>query len=208
MKTSPSPSGSSQPRHLQDRAAEDLRFIRATMERAASFTAVPGWGTVAIALTALAAAALAAQQPTQTRWLLVWLAEAALAVLIAAVSILLKARRLRVPLFRGSGARFLFGLGPPFIAAALLTLVLYRAGLFDLLPGLWLLLYGAGVVTGGAFSVRAVPTMGLCFMALGAAVLLLPTGGGPGGYADAAMAIGFGGLHLGFGAVIAWKHGG
>lgn len=189
--------------HLQHRAAEDLRFIRATMERAASFTAVPGWGTITIALTALAAALIAARQPTEARWLLVWLAEAALAALIAAASIVLKARRLRVPLLRGSGARFLFGLGPPFIAAALLTFVLYRVELFDLLPGLWLLLYGTGVVTGGAYSVRAVPAMGLCFMVLGAAALLLPIRA-----EDVVMTIGFGGLHLAFGAVIAWKHGG
>jgi hypothetical protein len=173
------------------------------MERAASFTAVPGWGTVAIALTALATATLAARQSTETRWLLVWLGEAALAALIAAASIALKARRLRVPLLRGSGARFLFGLGPPFIAAAILTFVLHRAGLYGLLPGLWLLLYGAGVVTGGAYSVRVVPAMGICFMVLGTVALLLPIGA-----RDAVMALGFGGLHLAFGSIIAWKHGG
>ena len=197
------PSEPQHPRHLQHRAADDLRFIRATMERAVSFTAVPGWGNVAIAVTALAAAALAARQPTEARWLLVWLGEAALAALIAMASIALKARRLRVPLLRGSGVRFLFGLGPPFFAAALLTFVLYRAGLFDLLPGLWLLLYGAGVVTAGAYSVRVVPAMGLCFMALGTAALVILIEA-----TDTVMAIGFGGLHLVFGAVIAWKHGG
>lgn len=190
-------------RRLQDRAADDLRFIRTTMERAGSFTAVPGAGTLLIGLTALAAAALAARQPNEARWLLLWLAEAAIAVSIAGWTMIRKARAMRVPLFRGSGLRFLFGLLPPFVAAAILTPVLFHAGHAELLPGLWLLLYGTGVVTGGAFSVRLVPAMGLTFMALGAATLLF--GLEP---RDLLMAIGFGGLHLIYGAIIVRRHGG
>jgi len=191
------------PSPTHDRAAADLRFIRATMERAGSFTAVPGLGTIAIGITALAAAPLAAHQPSTARWLLVWLAEAALAVSIGIGFMARKAQAQKVPILRGSGARFLFGLCPPFLAAALLTLVLYRAGLVEILPGLWLLLYGTGVTTAGAFSVRLVPAMGLCFMATGALALFLPSAGG-----DLFMAIGFGGLSIVFGAVIARRHGG
>jgi hypothetical protein len=84
-----------------------------------------------------------------------------------------------------------------------LTAVLLKAGLFGALPGVWLLLYGTGVVTGGAFSVRTVPVMGLGFMVLGSAALLAPAAWG-----DAMMACGFGGLHIVFGSVIAWRHGG
>jgi hypothetical protein len=185
------------------RALDDLRFIRETMARASSFTAVPGWGTVAMGLTALVAAVLAVRQTTAAGWLITWLVAAALALALGLGAILLKARAVRAPLLRGAGARMVLGFCPPVAAGAVLTAVLYRAGLVDALPGTWLLLYGAGVMTGGAFSVRAVPVMGLCFMVLGALAFLAP-----GGWGDALMAAGFGGLNIVFGAVIAWKYGG
>src|SRR5260370_19929362 len=70
------------PRPLHDRALDNLRFIRQTMERAGSFTAVPGWGQVAVGVTALAAAFLAARQPTPELWLATWLGEAVVALAI------------------------------------------------------------------------------------------------------------------------------
>src|SRR3989442_12452757 len=66
----------SSPRPLRDRAVDDLRFIRQTMERAGSFTAVPGWGQAAGGATALAPAFLAARQPSVELWLAAWLGEA------------------------------------------------------------------------------------------------------------------------------------
>jgi len=87
-------------------------------------------------------------------------------------------------------------------AAALLTVPLFRAHLAQTLPGAWLLLYGVGVITGGAFSVSIVPVMGICFMMTGAAGLFFPPLG------NWAMAAGFGGLHILFGIWIARRHGG
>lgn len=126
---------------LQAHAMDNLRFIRRTMERTGSFTALSGWGFSTVGIMG--------------------------------------------------------------VAAALLTPVLFGAGLTHLLPALWLLLYGAGVVTGGTFSVSVVPVMGVTFMVVGAAALLSPAAWG-----DAFMAIGFGGLHIIFGALIARRHGG
>jgi hypothetical protein len=186
-----------------DRALEDLRFIRETMERASAFTAVPGWGTVAMGLTALVAALLATRQATAETWLIYWLAGAAIALCIGVGTMVRKARAAGSPLLRGAGARMVLGFSPPVAAGAGLTAVLYSAGLFEALPGTWLLLYGAGVITGGTFSVRAVPIMGFCFMVLGALAFLAPAGWG-----DAFMAAGFGGLNIAFGAIIAWKYGG
>jgi hypothetical protein len=182
---------------------DNLRFIRETMEGAAYFTAVSGLGEVTVGLTAVAASYVAARQATVSGWLLVWLWEALLAFLITTGTIVWKARRSETDLFSGPGRRFALGLFPPLIAGALLTPVLLTSGDVDVLPGLWLLLYGAGVVTGGAFSVRTVPVMGLAFMGLGAVALVAPSS-----WRDGLLAAGFGGLHVLFGAVIAWRHGG
>jgi hypothetical protein len=153
-------------------------------------------------LTAMGASILASKQPTSPGWLLVWLAEAALALVIAVLTIRQKARKSNQPAFSGPASRFILSLAPPLLAGALLTVVLYR-DIFPYLPGLWLLLYGTGVVTGGAFSIRVVPMMGLCFMLAGAAALFSPAGWG-----NTYMLIGFGGLHIVFGSIIARRYGG
>jgi hypothetical protein len=188
---------------LEDRAADNLRFIRETMERAGSFTAVPGWGGVAIGFSALAAAAMASHQPTAAGWIFVWLAEAALATVLAVLTVAHKAHAARVPLFSGPGRKFALGFAPPMIVGALLTAALYRDGDLRLLPGMWLLLYGTAVVSSGSFSVRVVPMMGVCFIALGAAALV-----SPGSWGNGYMMAGFGGLQILFGLIIAQKYGG
>lgn len=182
---------------------DNLRYIRLAMERAGSFTSVPGLGGTLMGCTALVAAALAARQRYATRWLAIWVAEAALALLIGIAAAAQKSARARMPLFSAPGRRFLAGFVPPMAAGALLTLVWFRAGAYNFLPGTWLLLYGAGVVSGGAASVRVVPLMGVCFMAAGAAALV-----GPAGWGNLLLAGGFGGLHILFGIVITVKYGG
>jgi hypothetical protein len=189
---------------LGDRALDHLRYIRETMERAGSFTAVPGWGVAGIGATALATAAIAARQPTAVAWLVTWLTEAAIAIALAGLALWRKARASGVPLLSGPFRRFAFSFSMPLLAGAALTLaVFFRAGAVEPLPGLWLLLYGTAVVCGGVFSVRIVPVMGLCFMALGAATLVAPAVWG-----DALLAAGFGGLHIVFGVLIARRYGG
>ena len=192
-----------EPVRLEVRAADNLRFIRETMENAGRFTAVPGWGGVGMGVTALAAAIVASFQLTTARWFAVWLAELAVAVMIAGCATVLKARAAKVQVFSAAGRRFALSFVPPLLVGALLTIVLYQAGLTHVLPGMWLLLYGTAVVTGGAFSVRVVPVMGLCLMVTGAAALLAPAAWG-----NIFMAIGFGGLQIVFGALIAHRHGG
>ena len=191
-----------EPRSLGVHALNDLRYIRQTMENAASFTAVPGWGGVAVGVTALLAAAVASQTGANT-WLVIWLCEALVAAVVGIWAMLHKARAVGVSLRRGSGRKFLFGLCPPLLAGGCLTVALMRSGQTAAMPGTWLLLYGVATLTAGTFSVRIIPVMGLCFMALGATALLLPAAWG-----DALMALGFGGLHVVFGLLIARRHGG
>lgn len=191
------------PPALHLRALDNLQFIRETMEGATRFTAVSGLGEATVGATALVAAWIAAQQTSPAGWLLIWLLEAAVALVLTTGAFAWKARRAKISLDSQPGRRFALSLLPPLCAGAVLTAVLLRAGMFSSLPGVWLLLYGTGVVTGGAFSVRTVPVMGLGFMAAGAAALFAPAAWG-----DVMMAAGFGGLHIFFGAVIAWRHGG
>lgn len=188
---------------LHERALSDLSFIRAAMERAGSFTAVPGWGGAGMGVVALVAAPLAAHQPSANRWLVVWLLAAAVAAPLALWAMVRKARHAGQPLLSGAGRKFALGFAPPLLAAAVLTPALWRAGTPELLPGVWLMLYGVGVVTGGAASVRVVPVMGAVLMGLALGALVTPAAWG-----DAWMGTGFGAVQLGFGLHIARRHGG
>ena len=188
---------------VRSHAAANLRYIREAMESAGAFTAVSGWGQAAVGATALATAALAARQPTRERWLLVWLGEAAIAVAISAAAMAWKSRRRSLPLFSGGSRRFWPGFAAPLTVGALLTAALYSRGLFELMPGVWLLLFGAAVVGGGVVSVPLVRAMGWSFVALGVGALFSPPT-----FADAFLAAGFGGLLAGFGVAIARRHGG
>ena len=184
-------------------AMKDLRFIREVMERSATFTAVSGWGTILMGCTALITAMAASRTDDAEGWLLLWLVEAILAVLIGIVSMGYKARSVRTSLLSAAGWRFMLNLFVPVLAGVPLTVVLYQHGLVSILPGLWLSLYGIGIVTGGAFSVRVVPIMGFCFIAVGIVSLFSPPLWG-----NAFMALGFGGLHILFGGIVAWRYGG
>lgn len=192
-----------EPTALHTHAMDSLRYIRETMERATAFTAISGWGLVIVGATATAAAVLASRVSSPEAWLVIWLAEALVSLAIAGGTTVRKARASKMPLFSMPGKRFALSFSPPMVVGALLTAVLYRAGLSGALPGAWMLLYGTGIVTGGAFSVKVVPVMGLCFMAVGATALFLPVSWGAG-----LMVAGFGGLHIVFGIIIVRRYGG
>jgi hypothetical protein len=191
------------PPALHERAMSNIQFIRETMERATLFTAVPGWGGAAMGVVALGTATIAGFQTKTPYWLATWLVGALVSIGVGGFALWRKARNLNHALFSGSGRRFLLSFSPPIVVGALLTVVLYRHRAADLLPGTWLLLYGTGVMGGGAFSVRAVPLMGLLFTALGSVAIFLPLTVG-----NWFMAAGFGVLHIVFGIVIARRHGG
>jgi hypothetical protein len=188
---------------IHDHAIENLRYIRETMERAGSFTGVPGWGGAAMGVLALAAAVVAGMQPTRERWLLVWLGSAVLAFVAGAAGMYLKTRRRSESVLSPAGRKFALGFAPPVLAGAALTAALAAAGQYDMLPGLWLLLYGAAVTTGGAFSQRIVPVTGAVFMLFGVAALLAPAA-----WHNLLLAGGFGLVHVVSGLVIARRYGG
>lgn len=192
-----------EPPALHARAMDNLAFIRNTMEAAGSFTAVSGWGMVAVGALATLVAVIAERQPTPLGALRVWLVSAVLLPLVMLGAIVHKARRAKMPLLSGPARKFVLSFSPPMIVGTLLTVVMYRGGLVDAIPGMWLLLYGTAVVAGGAFSVQIVPVMGLCFMAAGILALFSPMA-----WSQWIMGAAFGGLHIVFGIPIARRHGG
>lgn len=202
MSLPPSTRAERGPLALHDRAVADLRFIRQTMEGAAAFTTISGVGLVIIGVSALAAGALAGRTPGG-EWLGVWVAEAALALVVGVLSTARKTRAARLPLLAGPLRKFGLALAAPLVVGGVLTIALARAATYAVLPGAWLMLYGSGLLAGGAFSIRLVPIMGACFLGLGIATTVAPVWCGP-----PAMLLGFGGLHVLFGALVARGHGG
>jgi hypothetical protein len=192
-----------EPIALHTQAMDNLRYIRSTIESAGSFTAVPGRGGMLMGATAVFAAFAAHLSRSPRAWLAVWMAEGLLAFFIGVVFSCRKARMNRTPLLSRPFRRFVLAIAPSVFVGAVLTFVLFDAGLVRLIPAIWLLLYGAGVASGGAFSVRVVPVMGMSFLALGSVAAFAPAAWG-----DAFLATGFGGLHIVFGWLIERRFGG
>lgn len=199
----PSDEQTSEPVNLSDRAMENLRFIRDTMERSTYFTAVPGYGGMLMGVTAIVAAYIAAQQIYLRDWLITWLVEAGLAFSIGLLAMWQKSKIAGDSLFSIPAKKFAFGFTPSLIAGVAITFGLWRYEHYEMMAPVWMLLYGASVVTGGAFSVRIVPVMGWLFITLGALGFALPAA-----YGNYLMAASFGLLHIVFGAIIARRYGG
>jgi len=124
-------------------------------------------------------------------------------MLTGVTATLRKAARLGAPLAGAVGRRFAMSLGAPLAAGAALTWGVWMHDDWALMPAVWLLLYGTGVLAGGVFSVAAVRLLGAAFMALGVAALATPPAWG-----NLWLGVGFGGLQLAFGWYIARRHGG
>lgn len=194
---------SGEPVNIGDRAIDNLRYIRETMERSTSFTAVPGLGGLLMGATAAAAAYIAHQQVHPLNWLVVWLTEAALAVAIGLLSMWQKSKATDQSIASAPARKFALGFLPPLLCGFIASIGLWNLGRYELMPAFWMLFYGSAVVAGGAFSVRAVPVMGWLFIAFGAATFAVPAE-----FGDVMMAASFGGLHIIFGAMIAKYYGG
>jgi hypothetical protein len=188
---------------LADHAADQLAFIRDTMVRAGRFTAVSGAGTIGAGVVGLIAALLSPLMTTPWQWLALWLVAAAMAMSIAVSMIARKAVRSGQSLRAGPGRTFALAFAPPLIAGGILTAALAAHGAWSLLPGTWLVCYGAAVVSAGAFSVRTVPVFGAVLIGFGALAFLLPLSAHVW-----LLGAGFGVAHLLFGYFIARYHGG
>ena len=191
-----------EPIRINDHVFDNLRYIRETMERAGSFTSIPGWGGLAIGGTAIVTSIIASRL-VDLRWLEAWLIEAVVAAAIALITMSMKAARAGVTMTSTAARRFFVSYFAPIIAAAVITMMLTRTQWFDAMPAVWLLSYGASFISSGSYSIRVVPQMGVCFMLLGAIASLVSFP-----IANALLGVGFGGLHIIFGLIIARNYGG
>ena len=186
----------------KEHAKQTLDFIRQTMESSTNFTAVSGWGLVAVGALGLAASWFAVRLGEPAA-LTVWLPTAVISVLVSMAFNARKAKGLDVPLWSGSLRKVAWVMAPALVAGAMLTLALReQLANHSILPGVWLSLYGAGVTAGGTFSVKAIRWMGMLDLALGAAVLMRPE------YSTLFLATGFGVLHIACGLYVVRRHGG
>lgn len=189
--------------NLGDRAIDNLQFIRETIARSTQFTAVPGYGGILMGVTAIVASYIAQSQPYLRDWLIVWLTEACLAFAIGLLAMWQKSRIVGASLVSVPARKFAMSFAPPLVSGIVITLGLWRYEHYEVMASVWMTAYGAAVVCGGAFSVRVVPVMGWCFIAIGALAFALPAV-----YGNVLMGASFGLLHIIFGAIIARRFGG
>jgi len=202
------------PPALSDRALDNLRFIRETMEAAGTFTAVSGSGITLTGILALTATLIAGPDLGSPRWLLTWMLAAPVAFSASAYLTVRKTRASKATFTLALARKLALAFFPSLIAGAVLTAVAVRAEWFAALPGMWLMMYGAAVMAGGAMSVPVIPVMGAMFMAFGALALAAPLvfAAWPvelrAMVLNGIMAAGFGGLHILFGSAISRRYGG
>jgi hypothetical protein len=181
---------------IDSHAAATLRYIRASMEAAASL-AVPGSAGIAMGAVGLSAAALSSTAALHSHWFGIWLAAA---VVGAGFGSTLMARQsgLRGLTLAGAPVRkFVLALFPSLFAGAVLTAVHGSSGNLHAVPGTWLLLYGCALVSASVQTRPLIGVLGGAFAALGLAALCLPDS-----LQIAALGAGFGGLHGLFGYLV------
>ncbi len=189
---------------------EDLAYIRRTLDAAGRLSSVSGRGLVLVGflgLGAVAVNALATGAPWQagagTESLGVWAVCLVASFAVGVTSMDRKARRMGQRLWTPVLQKALWSYASAMVLGAVLSLAVLRAGRPELLPALWLGCYGAALTSTGVFSVSPVRWMGISFLVLSLIAALVPASAGL-----TMLAMGFGWLHIGFGAYIAWRHDG
>ena len=181
---------------LESHALGTLQYIRASIEAASQF-AVPGSAGVAMGAVGVLAAVLCAQPAFAPHWFRIWLVAAAAAFLGGSALMAHQSLRSGTALFRGPVRKFLMCLCPALAVGVILTVQLWLSASPRMIPAVWLLMYGCGVLAASTMTVRPVALMGALFLALGVAALELPFA-----RQNLLLGAGFGGLHIIFGLAI------
>jgi hypothetical protein len=181
---------------LDSHAAATLRYIRASMESAASL-AVPGSTGIASGIVGLLAAIVSSVPALRPHWLIIWLLAAVVAGGVGGALLLRQPSLGSLTIGGAPIRRFFIGLLPSLFAGAVMTSVLWANAGARMIPGTWLLLYGCGLVAASAATTRAIGILGVSFVATGLLALVLPQA-----WQIAMLGAGFGGLHIVFGCLM------
>jgi hypothetical protein len=190
---------------------ENLLYIRKTMEAAGQITAVPGWCLLAAGVLSVAGAAFNAfvtgapwsPGPYPYMALATWSVVLCVSVAVVSFGMYLKGRQTCAPIQPPLLRKLIWSLCPSLFVGGLLTGIAVRSQKLEWLPVIWLGCYGAAVTNGGQVSVAPVRYMGLSFLLAAAGAALSPPGAGL-----LWLALGFGWLHIIYGAYIARRHNG
>jgi hypothetical protein len=181
---------------IDSHAAATLRYIRASMDAAASL-AVPGSAGLAMGIVGLLAAAFSSSPNLHKHWLAIWLVAAVLAAGLGG-SLVARRSSWRALTLVGTPARkFVLCLFPALFAGMIMTGVHWYYGNLRAIPPTWLLLYGCALIAASATTTRTIGVLGGSFVTLGLLALILPEG-----LQIPMLAVGFGGLHILFGFFI------
>ena len=194
------PIDSEAPAAIESRALGTLAYIRASIESSSSMD-VPGMAGIVMGIIGLLAAIVVSLPRWAAHWLGIWLAAAAVAFLLGGALVARQIVQRGHTRYLGPARKFLLCLCPALIAGAVLTLVLVTAGMANVIPGMWLLLYGCAVLSASTVTTagiaRLICIMGAIFVALGLMTFALPATAH-----TAMLGLGFGVLHVIFGFLI------
>lgn len=185
---------------IESRALGTLAYIRASIEASGSM-AVPGMAGIVMGAIGILATLVTSLPRFAAFWLPVWLVFAGIALLVGGAMMAREAAQSGHARYLGPVRKFLFCLCPALLAGAVLTLVLWHAGSTNLIPGVWLLLYGCAVLSASTVTIartmRLICIMGALFMLLGLLAFAAPVSSH-----ILILGMGFGALHSIFGALI------
>lgn len=185
---------------IESRALGTLAYIRASIESSSSMD-VPGMAGIVMGIIGALTALVVSLPSLASHWLAIWLAAAALALVLGGFLVARQVVRRGHSGYLGPTRKFLLCLLPSLLAGAVLTSVFGTVGATGFIPGTWLLLYGCAVLSASTVTTPAIARliciMGALFVALGTMAFALPAASH-----TAMLGLGFGGLHITFGVLI------
>jgi len=183
--------------HLEH-AEHTLETIRTLMERSQRYEHVSGYSGLLAGATALSGSAVLGFRwlhlPPQASFALVWGTVFGVAFAGHLLLTFGRARQRGEPVWSRQARTVLLAVLPVFGAALAITAMVWRLDRLDLLPALWLTMYGCGALATRFFAPRSIAWLGATCLALGVISLLAPHS-----HPILTMGIGFGATHIGFG---------